>query len=136
LTNYYASARSNYFSPDDRPRLERWAQKFGIEIVDGTEPGSVTLLASEEGWPSWHCDEETSEERDIDIAEELGELLKPGETAVLLEVGAEKLRYVVGYAVAIHRKIGGGVETERLSLDEIYTRAETRWGAQVSRAEL
>ena len=69
-------------------------------------------------------DEEGGDYRDIDLTEELAEHLVEGEVAVLIEVGAEKLRYLVGYAVAV-RSDG---EVIHLNLNTIYQMVEDQWG--------
>ena len=83
-----------------------------------------------EGWPSsrYIFDEESGEEIDdeeFDIIDAVADHLLDGEVAVFQEVGAEKLRYVSGWSIAINS------EGERLSvdLDEIYQKIEAAgWG--------
>ena len=54
-----------------------------------------------------------------------------GEVAILQEVGAEKLRYLVGYAVAVNHR----GETLAVSIDEVYGRVRNAgWGEDVSTA--
>jgi len=50
---------------------------------------------------------------------------------VFMEVGAEKLRYCNGYAIAVH----SNGEYETLNLDRIYDFAEQRWGKRPTVAE-
>ncbi|MDP3419508.1 MAG: hypothetical protein U0989_17775 [Azonexus sp.] len=75
-------------------------------------------------WPSYYFDEDASKEVEIDWATELSVHLAEGQIAVLMESGAEKLRYIAGWALAVNWK----GETEHLNLDQIYDLAEKRFG--------
>ena len=70
------------------------------------------------GLPSHYLDEASGIEYDFDdFTKELATHLKDSEVAVMFEVGAEKLRYVTGFAMALNSK----GETRFLNLDGIYT---------------
>jgi hypothetical protein len=69
--------------------------------------------------------------RSSTIFAEIAEFLIDGEIAVFMEVGAEKLRYCNGYAIAVH----SNGEYETLNLDRIYDFAEQRWGKRPTVAE-
>ena len=133
MANYYASARSNYFQVKDSKVFEEWVDSIpGLGIF--TKQGdSATLYAICDnggdacGWPSY----DHENDREIDLAEELAEHLAEGQVAVLIEVGAEKLRYLSGHAVAVNWK----GEVEWLNLNRIYDLAEERWGIRPTAAE-
>jgi hypothetical protein len=57
--------------------------------------------------------------------------LAEGSVAVIVEAGAEKLRYVHGHAVAVNSK----GEQLCIGLGDIYEMAEKRFGGEVTRAE-
>ena len=63
-------------------------------------------------------DERQDEERDLII--ELSGHLADGWVAILMEAGAEKLRYVSGFAIAVNNR--GAIETVHLS--DIYEKAQ------------
>jgi hypothetical protein len=58
--------------------------------------------------------------------------IKVGEVLVLQEVGAEKLRYVTGWACAMVRRENDAVDTVGLNLDEIYTKARNTFGEGIN----
>lgn len=71
-------------------------------------------------------------DEEIDLAAELAAHLPPQEIAVLIETGSEKLRYLVGEAIAV----GPAGEIASVSLDSIYDLAleNAPDGASVSEA--
>lgn len=134
MADYVGYARSNHFRVRDEVSFLYWV---------GTLPGVVTrredgnaerfaLLAEDGddgGWPNWRHD--YGEEEEIDLHAELAGHLAEGEVAVLEEVGAEKLRYLVGYAVAVNHR----GEKLAVSLDDIYEKVRAAgWGPDVSTA--
>ena len=132
MANYYASARSNYFRVKDSQAFEAWVNSVGNLGIFTKDNAGETLYAIYDnggdscGWPSYNFDEDT----EIDLTADLAEHLVDGEVAVLIEVGAEKLRYLVGCAVAVNWK----GEVEWLNLDRIYDLAEERWGVRPTEA--
>lgn len=140
VANYMSSCRSNYFKVG-RPREFqewlsvipdiRWEAKespdspndmYGMLYVDNPDGG---------GWPCWMYGEDENgddTEIEIDIYEELAEFLAPGEVAVLQEVGAEKLRYLYGQAVAI-RWDG---EIMSININDIFDKIAEDWNLQPS----
>ncbi len=119
MANYYASARTNYFTVKDPVAFRQWAAKYKLEVVSNNKQ-QLALL------PSGHTDDGTfpsydpKEDQDIDFAVELSTHLVDGDVAIIIEVGAEKLRYLHGHAEAINSK-GKRVF---VNLDEIYERAK------------
>lgn len=147
MADWYGSARSNYFRVKDvekfRELCSRWSITFirKTENVNGVEtenPDLVGFLCEGDfgGLPGYRYekgDGEDAPEKEYefeDFLHELSELLAEGEVAVMVEAGAEKLRYVTGYALAVNSK----GEMESVSLDLIYERAR-RLGQNITRAE-
>lgn len=131
MANYYCSARSNYFRVNDEAAFRIWAASHEVEIVTSPKhPGMFALLANtESGAFPWYDDENDAER---DFAAELSRHLAEGSVAVLLEAGAEKLRYIHGHAIAIDAE----GEREQLFLDDIYEMAARRFPLkEVTRAE-
>ena len=120
MANYYCSARSNYVRVKDVEAFKAWAERLGLEPYSRTHPDDGTeawcvLCDGENSWPNF--DPETGEE--IDFVEEMAKHMQPGEVAVLIETGAEKLRYLVGQATAFD----SNGTTISLDLNEIYNMA-------------
>jgi len=120
MANYYASARTNYFAVRDVPAFKAFVAQFpNITVVSTTvgdrhldpdlfpnlapeTPLFALLFDSEVGIPTELSNPDTDEWDDIDFPGALAEHLAPGWVAELREVGAEKLRYLVGYTIAIN----------------------------------
>jgi hypothetical protein len=110
MANYYAATRSNYFRVKDAAGFEKMCGDLHLEFWTKTfaeHPGDTFYAISADtgdcgGWPSSRLDEATDEYADTDIESELSEHLDPRDVAILLETGSEKLRYLVGHAVAVH----------------------------------
>ena len=116
MANYSGFGRTNYFRVKDTEAFEAAAEPFGA--VHRRDDGLVTVLATNESGDFSAYDDETDEEHDL--AGILPDHLADGEVAVLMSVGAEKLRYIKGWAVAVHSS-GERVE---LSLNDIYAEAQ------------
>jgi len=119
MANYVASARSNKFRVKDIEALEA-AMPDDIEVCTESIPDRlVCLLVTNSdggGWPSMIFDETTDDYIDFDLEEVVAPHLEDNEWCVIKEVGAEKLRYLIGYATAFNNK--GDCLT--VSLDDIY----------------
>lgn len=123
MANYYASARTNYFAVRDVPAFKAFVAQFPDVTVVSTTVGDrhldpdrfphlspdtplfALLFNSEVGIPTQVFDSQNDEWDawdDIDFPGALAEHLAPGWVAELREVGAEKLRYLIGYTIAIN----------------------------------
>lgn len=133
MANWYGSARSNYFAVKDPAAFKAWVETMpSLDLIE--RDGKFGFLDnSGEGWPSFRDIEVEGgeEEVDVDLLAELSEYLAEGEVAVLMLVGAEKLRYLTGWAGAVSWK----GEIVDMNLGEIYTRAETAFGVRPTCAE-
>lgn len=135
MANYSAVARTNHIKVRDTESFLSWVETLpGVcaEKDTGTDDTFVLLTDGDNrGWPDTSVDEHTGEERRIDYPGELSKHLADGEVAVLVEAGSEKLRYVVGNAIAIN--CHGDVLT--VSMEDIYQKViEAGWAEKVSRA--
>ncbi|WP_263359911.1 hypothetical protein [Acidicapsa ligni] len=119
MANWYGSSLSNYFRVKDRDAFLRWADARGLGVFTterDTESFAIHGGTSEDGsWPSYDMENDT----DIDLSAELAQHLVTGQIAVLMEVGAEKLRYLTGAAFAVNSK-GRVVD---VTLSDIYRKA-------------
>lgn len=136
MANYVGSVRSNYFRVRDETAFLNWVETLPSVVArrEDDDPERFTLLVEDGddgGWPGWRFDELGEDEGEIDLHAELAGHLAEGEVAVLEEVGAEKLRYLVGYAVAVNHR----GEKLAVSLDDIYEKVRAAgWGPDVSTA--
>ena len=94
------------------PETDASVDKEGCMLMmsDSSDSGSI---------PSYRFDDK-DETIEFDLLEELAPHLAKDEVAIIMESGAEKLRYVVGYAGAINYR-GERVD---ISLDAIYNLAK------------
>lgn len=118
MSNYYCAARTNYFRVKDEAAFRAWADRRGVEIAESfaVHPGAFAVFARDgEAFPN--SDDDGNE---VDFVAEIAGHLASDSVAVLFEVGAEKLRYLVGMAVAVN------AEGQRVALDlgDIYRLAE------------
>lgn len=135
MANYSASARTNYFAVTDIQAFRDDVAKIpGIQLGESDKDGvSLWALYSNDpdgaGW-IWNVwNEETDEDEEYDWGAFFQRHLEPDWVAIIIEVGAENLRYLNGFAVAYNSK-GRKVE---ISLDEIYDRALSL-GSKVEKA--
>jgi hypothetical protein len=121
MANYYASTRSNYFRVKNATAFEAWCRKRSLDFwtkhYDGVGDRYAVSAGTgnSAGWP--HYDPEL--DGDFELTAELATHLDPGDIAVLIEIGSEKLRYLTGIATAVHHS----GRTLSVGLDEIYDRA-------------
>ena len=130
MANWYGTSRSNYFKVENEEAFREWAERRDLEVLEnpsglfGVAPSSM----SEDGsWPSYDCDEDC----EIDFQAELIEHLAEGQVAIIMTIGAEKLRYLTGYSVAL------AWDGRRISVDiaDIYDKVETEFGVAPNIAE-
>jgi len=127
MSNFIASARSNYFRVTDFDGLKTALAPFEIAIDrHPSQPDYVCLEGAEDGsgWPSSGCTDDDAEV-EFDPEQQICRFMAPGEVLIMMEVGAEKLRYLCGRASA-YRADG---KQCHVSLDQIYNMVETELGA-------
>lgn len=120
MANWYGTARSNYFRVKDNDAFLKWADSRGLGVFRDEENADLFAIHGGEStdngsWPSY----DVKNDREIDFIEELAQHLSKGQVAVLMEVGAEKLRYLTGVAIAVNHS-GRIVE---VTLGDIYRKA-------------
>lgn len=134
MAQYTATARSNCFKVKDAVAFENWVDATS-SLAYYKEGADTFMIYSDDpdsgSWPINVWNEDEQDYVEFDLFAEVAEFLAEGEIAVFMEVGAEKLRYCNGYAVAVH----SSGEYETLNLDKIYTLAESRWGKRPNPAE-
>ena len=118
MANYEAVMRSNPFRVRDREAFALWIEEtvgneLQIDFVTNS-PDKVVIL----GNTDLPTDDQEGEE--IDFAGTLASHLKPNSIAVIFGAGHEKLRYLCGWAVAIHPN----GEVVEINLTDIYKEAQ------------
>ena len=133
MANFYGFARSNYFKVKDAEAFVAWADKFGsLGVWTRDDMHAIYSDCPDSGcWPSAAWSEDEDDFIEIDLEAELAEHLADGEVAILMQCGAEKLRYLSGYATAIDNT-GKSVT---VSMGDIYALAESAFGVTPTAAE-
>lgn len=134
MATYYESARSNYFLVKDidafKQELES-VKSLDIEIQKRDNKDYVCLLnKNENGFPWDAYDDILGEYVELDWESIFAKHLQDGSVAIVMGAGAEKLRYIHGYAIAFNNK----GETKMLHLTDIYKLAE-ELGTDIQKAE-
>jgi hypothetical protein len=108
MANYLCSCRSSYFKVKDADKFLAWAT--GISEIsarietEGKHKGLAVILGNDPdggGWPSQRFNEEKDEFEEYDFFAELSQHLAKGWSVILMEAGAERLRYIVAQAVVV-----------------------------------
>ena len=134
MADWCGTARSNYFRVRDENAFKAWAARLGLECWPCDDNDGSFAIAGEQasgGWPTSVDDDGEEGLREVDVIRELAAHLADGEIAVLMEIGAEKLRYVTGNAVALDNT-GRCVS---LRLADIYDLAGAEFGWPPGAAE-
>lgn len=139
MANYYSSCRTNYFRVKDPEQFKADMKSIPVDIVHNDDCATKDMFmlygADDGGWPSFRytTEEQTHEHiEDLDIFTYVADRLADGQVAIFMEVGAEKLRYLIGQAVAINNKR----QTRVVDLNTIYKIAQTLApGSEITRAE-
>lgn len=114
MANYCGTGRSNYFKVKNTDKFLKWSKTFdGIEIRPSGRKNEFCVFGNEESgdFPG------DPDEFILDIAQHLSK----DSVAIFISAGAEKLRYISGWALAINSK----GETKEIALDHIYDWAKT-----------
>jgi hypothetical protein len=129
MANYYEKARTNYFNVKDASAFDKFIALFNgsIEVMPHETEGTLALLFDEEtGIPITYYDHEAEDWVDVDFMDMLSQHLTDDSIAVIEAVGSEKMRYLVGYAIAVNSK-GQRVD---INIAEIYERAKEKFGVK------
>lgn len=134
MANYYGTARSNYVRVKDREAFLQWTARRKLGVFKSERGPDVFAIhpgeATDGFWPSYDIDAGV----EFSLTAELAEHLPEGQVAILLEVGAEALRYLTGEAIAVNHR--GRVVV--LSLNDIYRKAAREFRVpenEIARAE-
>ncbi len=135
MSNWIGTARTNYVkfaSYEGYEAAKALVEASGNEVHPHPEFELVAMISGEGdtgGFYFTHYNDDTDEDVEWwwpDITKHLAD----GQVLVAIEAGAEKLRYISGHAIAVH-KDGRHVE---LSLNDIYERALSAFGIMATPA--
>lgn len=117
MANYYGVGRTNYFAVKSAEDFTAEMANYPVEVITRDGEDGVTLYGlmdanSDGGGWDWSYVAEMEDEDgepyetdlEIDWAEVFARHLVDGWVAILMETGAEKYRYVSGYALAVNSK--------------------------------
>lgn len=141
MAEYVSTDRTNYFRVRDIDAFKADLANHGIshrdwndhhyadvildESSDNLPQGAIALFA-EDGWPSFDpqiADELQLEEFETEyegIEDLIAAHLVPTDVAIVMGAGAEKQRYIDGYAIAVNAT----GQTREITLSSIYSLAE------------
>lgn len=129
MANWYGTARSNHVKIKDMAGLKTALEPFEIHIhtaIAGAHKGMICFW-SEDGdsgaWPGSILDEDEAEV-EFDPAVHICPFMEDDQILVMMEAGAEKLRYITGWATAY---TADGRDTT-ISLGRIYQQAADEFG--------
>ena len=128
MANYYAVARSNYVHVDDIDGLISALKPFpDLMIIRESETSDrYGIFCDDGGWGIMGMDDD-GKEVDFDPEVHIMPYVKEEEVLVMLEVGHEKLRYLVGYATAYVR-VDNKTRWCNVSINDIYSLASEKFG--------
>jgi hypothetical protein len=118
MADWTGSARSNYVRFTDVLKARKAIDDFGnLEIIESK--CKIGIMSNDEygGWPSFYSDDNPISIYD-GLVPKLKKLLAPKETMIMMEVGAEKMRYLTGTACSFSNK--GKIKF--INLSDIYNR--------------
>ncbi|MFN7931015.1 MAG: hypothetical protein U0Y68_24430 [Blastocatellia bacterium] len=123
MANYTANFRSNYFAVKNVAQFQAFCTAFQLEMITGLE-NNQTLYGflnggNESGLPATRYNDVIDDWEEVDFMNELATHLLDGHVAIVMEVGYEKLRYLIGVAQAVN----AAGEMMEVDLEEIYMRA-------------
>lgn len=128
MANWYGTCRSNYFKVKDEAAFLAMTELFELTII--RQADKIGFISNSEygDVPRYWDDADEL----VSIIDKIAEHLAENQVCVIMEIGAEKARYVTGWALAI----AWTGETTEISLGDIYAKAQDEFGgdAQITEA--
>jgi len=125
MANYYENARTNYFTVKDEAKFNEFLCSLsGLDSYKDKEGRHAIFFDYESGVPSSRFNETTKDYDEVDFLAELSQHLADGSIAIVMGAGAEKLRFINGYAEAINNK----GERVGINISDIYDLAKQKFG--------
>ena len=125
MANYIPHARTNYFRVKDAEAFKSFVANIGAKIIQKKVRNEILygMIASPGfSWETYNGIEDDNNQTfaEIDIFEETAKHLVDGDVAIFQEVGCKRMRYFVGYSLAINSKF----EIRTASIHDIYDKAQ------------
>ena len=135
MANYYGQSRTNYFLVKDEVAFKAEMEKYDVTVItskidDQTAYGIMDADGDGGGLAWSKYNDDTEDYDDISWEYIIGQHLQDGQVAILTETGAEKYRYLTGWAIAFNNK----GETRRVDITDIFELAK-ELGTSVTPAE-
>jgi hypothetical protein len=131
MADYIAQTRSNYFRVRNARNFRRFCARYNLQVVRTDEDEQLRYgFLSYEPIPTGRTDTK-GEWIETDFLQELSRHLVRGEVAIVMEIGSEKMRYLVGYAAAVDAR-GRRIQ---IALSDIYRRCEETFGIKPTLVE-
>ena len=125
MGNYYADCRSNYVRAKNPKRFKDVLDEYEVQIIEDDDGRIGFISQHEEGVPR-HMEDGEYTEMWVDDDPRIPKLMAEGEVLVIIEVGAEKMRYLRGYAIAVN----WDGRVCHVSLEDIYSMAGANFGTK------
>jgi hypothetical protein len=125
MANYYGVTRSNYFAVKNEEEFRAEIANLPVELIEAKEEGKkvfgfIDSDADGGGDIDTIWNEETDESEEVDWQAFFQKHLADDWVAIIVASGAEKYRYINGYAIAYNNK----GETRSVGIEDIYKLAE------------
>lgn len=130
MSNYSATSRSNYFKVKNKEKFKELCDRLEVKMIERDDLVGFISKNEDGSLPYTIYNPETEDWEDISICQEIALHLCKGQVAVMVESGAEKHRYIGGYAMAVN----SDGEEESINIDQIYDLAK-KLGKNVTKAE-
>lgn len=105
MADWYGSSRSSYFAVRDEQVFRKLCKRWSLTVITNGDLFGFISDTSSGALPDWNSEVDTTNNEnpvvELDFEDFIGELaecIAPGWQAVLMEVGAEKMRYLTGVA--------------------------------------
>lgn len=136
MANWIGFARTNYFHVTDIDALTKSLSGFELTPTVSVVDKSLFCILCESddgGWPAWG--EVDGEDLDFSFQEIVMPFVAEGEVLVVMECGAERLKYLTGFAAAYVRR-GDSVKELTIELSDIYRMVSEKFGVKLSAVSL
>ena len=130
MANFYGTGRSNYVRCTDIKKWEEICETYGLTFIQQVYNDKTLVGFTTENTEDGNIPDFDDEDNSVDPLAELAAIMVDGEVLVFQLAGAEKHRYITGYAIAINSK----GETVTVNLNDIMEKAKTL-GASITPCE-
>ena len=125
MSNYYATARSNYFGIKDKEAFDEALHDIPVQFEHrGDNEAMIFATCETDGaWP-FNYEGPAGEELEINWIDIISPHLEDNHICILAEAGSEGLSYLIGWTMAFNNK----GENISLDLEDIVRLAKQKFG--------